>query len=387
MREMKRSTIELGPIRPPSEAASLLIRLSRNCPWNKCAFCPVYKTDKFERRNPEDVIDEIDLMAEAVSKVRSLAGIDSSKESLTAEACLGVIHNPSISELERRIALWLQRGGEHVFLQDADSLIVPAHRVVPILKHLYEKFPSIKRVTTYARSRTLSAKTLDQLKSLKEAGLTRIHVGVESGAKEVLDLMQKGCKPAHHIEGCKKAIDAGFEVCCYVMPGLGGKQYSTVHASETGAVLREIEPHHIRLRSLYVMPGSPLGGMLESGKFELAEEDQMVLEVKTMLEALKGASSRIVSDHDFNLLMEIEGHVTEDADDLMAACNEFLDLPRETRDAFVVARRSGYFRTLSHFLSDPDHVHSFMPAVEKFKELGDGSLAMGMAIGMGIRSI
>jgi radical SAM superfamily enzyme YgiQ (UPF0313 family) len=40
---------EQGPIRPPSEAASLLIRVTRNCPWNRCTFCPVYKGSRFSR--------------------------------------------------------------------------------------------------------------------------------------------------------------------------------------------------------------------------------------------------------------------------------------------------------------------------------------------------
>ena len=34
---------EIGPIRPPSEAQSLLIRVTRGCHWNKCKFCGLYK--------------------------------------------------------------------------------------------------------------------------------------------------------------------------------------------------------------------------------------------------------------------------------------------------------------------------------------------------------
>jgi len=50
---------EQGPIRPPSEAHSLLIRVTRNCPWNQCAFCPVYKDHKFQRRSVEEVKGDI----------------------------------------------------------------------------------------------------------------------------------------------------------------------------------------------------------------------------------------------------------------------------------------------------------------------------------------
>ncbi len=375
---------ELGPIRPPSEAMSLLIRVSRNCPWNKCAFCPVYKGEKFERRDEDDVLAEIDVMGEAAARI---AKRFDGKSKISAQECLEVLRDPYTDETEKRVALWLSRGGEHVFLQDADSLIVPPKRVEGILKRLKGAFPTVNRVTTYARSRTLAAKTVDQLKALHSAGLTRIHVGVESGAKEVLDLVSKGCEPHHHIDGCTRAIEAGFEVCCYVMPGLGGKAHTAVHGAETGRVLREIDPHHVRLRSLYVMPGSPLFEMLRSDAFELVEDEQAIVEIQTILKRLVGARSHVVSDHDFNLMMEIKGHVTDDADALQDIISEFLDLSADIRDAFVVARRSGHFRTIRHFLLDTESIKNFKEAALRLKAIGDGSLAKGMSLSMGPRSI
>ncbi|MEG0157503.1 MAG: hypothetical protein RR661_07620, partial [Anaerovoracaceae bacterium] len=51
--------LELGPIRPPSEAESLLLRVTRNCPWNQCKFCGLYKGKKFSLRDKEEIKAEI----------------------------------------------------------------------------------------------------------------------------------------------------------------------------------------------------------------------------------------------------------------------------------------------------------------------------------------
>jgi radical SAM superfamily enzyme YgiQ (UPF0313 family) len=380
---------ELGPIRPPSESTSLLLRVTRNCPWNRCAFCTVYKGQKFSRRTEEEVMADIDLIRASADRVMERAGLADETElgDLSWETCTDILHSPASSETDKRVALWLYRGGQHVFLQDADTLAIPAHRVATILRHLTLRFPRVNRVTTYARSRTLCAKSPDQLQELRAAGLTRIHVGVESGAEEVLDLTEKGAKPKHHIEGCKKAMAAGFQVCCYVMPGLGGQRYTEVHARETARVLKAINPTHVRLRTLWIYAGSPLDEMRNNGVFEQLDEEDIVREIQRMLRGMKDIDGRIVSDHDLNLIGEIEGHLTEDADKLDHLCRQFLDLEPEVRDAFVTARRSGYFRSLSAFLEEPDAFPTFAPMGKELRKLGNGSLVKGIAIRMDRRTI
>jgi biotin synthase-like enzyme len=377
---------ELGPIRPPSEAASLLLRVSRNCPWNKCAFCPVYKRTKFSRRSEEELIAEIDLLAAAAERVRERAAGSESRD-VTGRDVLAVVNDPASTDEERRVALWLSRGGRHVFIQDADSLAVRTERVIPVLEHLRARFPSIDRVTTYARSRTLANRSPEQLARLRAAGLTRIHVGVESGSDAVLELVHKGCRADHHVRGCTAVREAGFELTCYVMPGLGGRALSEEHARETARVLREIDPHHVRLRTLWIDFGVPLDDLRREGRFEVCEEDEIVVEIRLMLQGLVGAGGRVVSDHDRNLLMEIEGHLTDDAERLDAICERFLSLPGEQRDAFVVARRSGHFRSLDGFLGDPHAVETFALVASELRRRGDGSLVKGMELELGPRSI
>ncbi len=378
---------ELGPIRPPSEATSLLLRVSRNCPWNKCAFCAVYKRTRFSKRPTEDLLAEIDLLAQAAQSVRERASSKGKNGEITTRAVLDLINDPVSTEEERRVALWMSRGGQNVFLQDADSLVRPPGILVPILERLKERFPTVNRVTTYARSRTLAARSPEQLAMLRAAGLTRIHVGVESGSDAVLKLIDKGCRAEHHIIGCKRAVDAGFEVCCYVMPGLGGKALTSEHARDTAAVLKAIDPHHVRLRTLWVDKGSPLEGMRARGEFEMLEEHEMVQEILEMVVGLKGASGRLVSDHDRNLLMDLEGHLSDDSERLEGLCRRFLDLDPEVRNAYIVARRSGYYLTLEAFLSDPGALSTFAPTANELLELGDGSLVKGMERGLRFRRI
>ena len=369
---------ELGPIRPPSESTSLLIRATRNCPWNKCLFCPVYKNVKFEKRDEAAVIAEIDLLADAAARVRARTGLLTDTSELSDESFLSVARDPSATYEERRAALWMHRGGRHVFLQDADSLIRPAHRIEKILRRIQERFPTADRITTYARSRTLAAKSIEQLKSLRAAGLTRVHVGLESGADSVLALVQKGCLAADHIEGIGRAVEAGFEVCCYVMPGLGGKALSEAHVKETARVLRAVDPHHVRLRTMFLTKDIPLFEKVRSGEMTLLEEDEVIAEIRELVSRLRGARGRVVSDHDHNLLMNIEGHLTDDAALIDARLALFLDLPQDLRDGFIVARRFGHLRSLEAFLDNESLQRDLAPTVVSLRQDGDGSLRRGL---------
>ncbi len=369
---------DLGPIRPPSESFSLLIRATRNCPWNNCLFCPVYKGTRFQKRAAHDVIAEIDLLADAANAVRRRVGIGKDTCEISEGAFTGIAHDHTCSYDMRRVALWMHRGGRHVFLQDADSLVRPAEETARVIDHLKRRFPLVDRITSYARSRTLVAKTPEQLETLRLAGLTRVHVGLESGCDEVLAYVNKGCRAEHHINGLRRTRNAGLEVCCYVMPGLGGRALSSIHAEETARVLNEIEPEHVRLRTMFLTEGIPLYDKVKSGDMLLLEEDEVIDEIRTLLRGLKGANTHVVSDHDHNLLMDVKGHVTHDADHLENTLNRFLDLPKETRESFIAARRSGHLRSLEAFLRDPEHPTRYLQAVKGLKEAGQGSLLQGM---------
>jgi radical SAM superfamily enzyme YgiQ (UPF0313 family) len=250
------------------------------------------------------------------------------------------------------VALWLYGGGKTVFLQDANSLVLPAQKLADILFYLREKFPHIERITSYARSRTIArTKSVEDLKLLKEAGLTRLHLGLETGSDFLLQYMKKGVTSEQHIEAGLKILEAGIELSEYVMPGLGGRKWWREHAIKTAEVLNRINPHFIRLRTLMVLPQMPLWEKIQKGEFELQTEEEVVEEIRLFLETLE-ASSYLVSDHILNLLGELEGKIPEEKEKLLKIIDRFLTLSEEEKLNFCLGRRAGLYNTLDD-MKDP----------------------------------
>lgn len=335
-------TFELGPIRPPSEAYSLLIRATRNCPWNKCLFCPVYKGTKFELRTVDEIqhdIEEAKGISDGINQIAWKMGYGGSIREVVA-----MLHDqPEYGQCVRNVALWLFTGGKSAFLQDSNSLVMRTPELVQVITFLRETFPSLNRVTVYGRSHTTARKSLEELRELKATGLDRIHTGLESGHDAVLTYMQKGVTAEQQINGGRKVVESGISLCEYVMPGLGGKKMYHQHVTETAKVLNEINPDYIRLRSLHVHPIMPLWSKIQDGDFELQTEDEVVEEIGTLIENLR-VTSYLKSDHILNLLMEVEGKLPEDKQKCLNIINEYLSLPDEEKLNFKFGRRLGYYR-------------------------------------------
>jgi len=156
---MTQLRFEQGPIRPPSEAYSLLLRLTRNCPWNRCEFCHTYKEEKFSIRTAEEIKEDIDVVQEIVSEINALSWRYGFGGEISAPLVNLILQDPQHdSDGFRSVALWLYSDGKNVFLQDGDNLILKTSELVEILKYLKKAFPSIERITTYARAKTVSRK-------------------------------------------------------------------------------------------------------------------------------------------------------------------------------------------------------------------------------------
>ncbi len=335
---------EQGPIRPPNEAGSLLIRISRNCPWNRCLFCPVYKFDKFSRRSMEDIKKDIDVIARHVEEAAELLSIDSGGGGQGIAKGVNTIYNQRPELLS--VANWLMNAEGTVFLQDADNLVYNGDTLGEIITYIKEKIRGVTRITTYARAKSLAKRSLKELKSIKEAGLTRVHVGLESGCNEVLSFMRKGVTAEEHVEAGRKAREAGLILSEYVILGLGGEKYWMDHALQTAEVLNQIDPDYIRLRTLAVHPFSPLIEALQDGSFTPLADEQVLREERILLEKLEGISSELHSDHILNLLQEVEGVFPEGKKAMLDTIDAYMSLPEEERELFRLGRRTGVFRCL-----------------------------------------
>ncbi|MGD9038841.1 MAG: radical SAM protein [Desulfobacteraceae bacterium] len=270
------------PYRPPSEAGSLLLRVTRGCPWNQCTFCSMYKDTPFEKRPLDEIIQDI--------------------------------------ETARRIYGTRPRT---VFIGDSNSLVLKPDTLAKILGHLYAHFPATERVTSYARAQTLCKKSLEELRLIRQAGLTRLHVGLETGDPELLKEIKKGATPEQMVEGCLRAKEAGFEVSLYVLAGIGGEERWQQHADGTAAVLNQVDPHFIRIRTFVPTPHSPLWDSVQDGSFQPASAETILREQRRLVELLN-VTSQYLSDHISNYV-PVYGKLPDDRSSMLQTIDKALD--------------------------------------------------------------
>lgn len=252
------SGYDFPPFRPPNEAESALIRITRGCPWNKCEFCFMYKSIKFELKPVEEVKSDI-------KKARQI-----------------------------------YREADSIFLGDSDNLV---HKdLAEIVRYIRKTFPETNRITAYARAKTILRKKMEFLTAVRKAGLDRLHFGLESGDEVVLKNLCKGATPEEMIEAGCKAKKAGFEVSFYVISGAGGKERWKEHAINSARVLNKISPDFIRLRTLTIQQGTPLKDKQKKGSFIIASPLERLREVKLFIEELNLEGCNLASDHMTNYL-------------------------------------------------------------------------------------
>jgi len=281
---------DFPPFRPPNEADSALIRITRGCPWNRCEFCSMYKHLKFESKPLAEVKKDI-------VKARKIYGEAST-----------------------------------IFLGDSDNLV---HKDLPeIVAFIRVTFPEAQRVTTYARAKTILSRKTEFLESVRAAGLDRLHLGLESGDAVVLKRLCKGATPEEIAEAGRKAKNAGFEVSFYVLSGAGGRDRWKEHAENSARVLNKARPDFIRLRTLTVQHGTPLDEKYSRGEFVLTPPLERLKEVRIFIENLDVQGCFLASDHLTNYLWAgetviyrgVSGMLPEEKERLIAAVSRSISL-------------------------------------------------------------
>ncbi|NPV92957.1 MAG: radical SAM protein [Firmicutes bacterium] len=269
--------------RPPSEANSLLIQATIGCPHNKCTFCGMYKKKKFRVRPVEEIKEDL----------------------LSARDHYG----PGVQTL---------------FFPDGNTIVMKTDDLVEVIEYARSLFPYLERITVYGSARFLVRKPLADLRRLKEAGLSRIHSGMESGDDVTLQKIQKGATSEEIITAGLRVKEAGIEISEYLLIGIGGVERSREHALGSARVLSAIDPEYIRMRTYTPVPKTPLGQEYLSGEFQLPSPHGALREIRLLIENLEG-TGWLLSDHISNYA-NINGRLSRDREAMLALIDKALSI-------------------------------------------------------------
>lgn len=334
----KEAVFRIGPIRPPSEAESLLLQVTNGCTWNKCKFCQLYRGTKFKAYSADSIkadIDNMVVLADRVRRYQSAEGI------WDIEGLNRQLQSYDGDELQcfYMIANWLIGGGENVFLQDGNTTALSSGRLTDVLVYLKQAFPSIKRITSYGRAENLSRVSAEEFAELKAAGLDRIHSGFETGSDAVLKKINKGVTAEQEITAGRNVKAGGIELSVYFMPGVGGRELTVENAVGTADVINAVNPDFFRIRTAFIKPGTGLYEDFLNGEMTLCSDDEKLIEIRTVIERAEGIDTKLVSDHMINLLQDVEGSLKTDKDKMIGMIDEYLELPETEKKMYQAARR------------------------------------------------
>jgi radical SAM superfamily enzyme YgiQ (UPF0313 family) len=283
-----------GPIyRPPSEADSLLIQATVGCPHNRCTFCMVYKKTKFRVRPTWEILEDLE-------------------------------------EARRQF-------GDRIptlFFPAGNTIAMPTAALAEICRYSHELFPHLKRITVYGSSQFIHRKGAEKMRLLAEAGLTRIHVGVESGDDEILRRVKKGATVEEHIAAGRLLREVGIDISAYIVLGLGGKERTGSHARESARVISEIQPDYLRLRTLVPKVNTPLLADVLEGRFVMLSPHEVLRETRGLIEAID-APTRVVSDHYTNYV-NVSGRLPEDKEAMLRVIDRALARDESTFRPFFI---------------------------------------------------
>ena len=282
--------------RPPSEAGSLIIQLTIGCARNTCTFCAMYKDKNFRIRPLEEVVEDLYMAREYYSRIKV----------------------------------------KRVFLADGDALIVKTKDLLYILEKVKEIFPECERISMYGAPKDILGKTPEELKTLKEAGLDMIYMGIESGDDEVLTFVKKGATQSEMIEAGKKIKDAGMILSVTLISGLGGRRFLKEHAVNSAKVISAIKPEYVGFLTLLVEEGTPMYDQLKNGEIELLKPQEVLEEMKLFISNVDSEGTVFRANHASNYI-PLGGTFNRDKEALLAQIAE-----AEKRNMF----KSDYFRAL-----------------------------------------
>lgn len=265
--------------RPPSEADSFILQATLGCSWNACTYCAMYRSKRYQVRP----LDEL----------------------------LADIHEGGVRQAEEV---------RHVFVADGDPLGMSLEQWEPLLHALAPAFPRLRRISTYATARNVLEKSLEELRRLRELGLSLLYIGPESGDDETLRRLTKGASVADHVEAARKVRAAGMEQSLIFLLGAGGCDRSEEHARASGRLASAMDPRFLSALTLTVVPGAPIS---RQPHFQLPDVPGLLRELRWFIEEAHPRAAIFRSDHASNYL-PIGGRLPRDRASILAAIDEAL---------------------------------------------------------------
>ncbi|MGM0549082.1 MAG: radical SAM protein [Bacillota bacterium] len=273
--------------RPPSEAKSLIIQLTVGCSHNKCTFCNMYKNKKFHIKKEVEIKKEIKA---AAAKYKNI---------------------------------------ERIFLADGDALIIQFDKLLNILKTINNNFTNLKRITSYSSPKSILHKSLNELKELKQNGLKMTYLGIESGADQILEKINKGANREEIIKAGQKLKKAGIINSSTIILGLGGKEKTKLHAQATASIINQIKPDYLSALTLMLPEDAPLYQDVKNGNFEILTPYQTVIELKEIIKRLDLEEQCIFRSNHASNYYAIKGTLPEAKSDMLKKLEYIIDNPQK----------------------------------------------------------
>ncbi|HNY51097.1 MAG TPA: radical SAM protein [Smithella sp.] len=268
--------------RPFSEANSYLLQCTIGCSHNQCTFCGMYKDKKYRERSLAEIMEDITMAKNHYGDL------------------------------------------EKVFLCDGDAIALDMDMLLAILKKLYQTFPSLRHVGSYVGPQSTLSKSLEELKTLRRAGLTKAYIGVETGDDELLQKVKKGVGYDQMLKAGQNLIAAEINLSAMVLLGLAGKgEASKRHALATAKICNEMKPQYLAALTVTPVPGTVLYRQVQKGEFELLNPFETLEEMKQMMENITADGIKFVGTHASNYL-PVTGTLQKDKQKMIAAVNAVL---------------------------------------------------------------
>ena len=269
--------------RPPGEWRSYLLQCTIGCSHNKCTFCAMYKEKQFRVRPLEEILEDIDMALD--------------------------YYGPGV---------------ERVFLMDGDAIVMRTEQLLKILEKLYQNFPNLQKVTTYAGPKSTLSKSMTELKELRAAGLTRAYLGVESGSDAVLTAINKGCTAAQMLKAGQNLVEAGIDLWAILILGLTGQEGDwEEHVLSSAKIINEMKPRHLSAMTFAPAKGTQLGEDVLAGRFKVCTPDHILEECRVLIEHLSVDPLHFTSNHASNYL-PLKGGLPEDRDKFLSMIDQAL---------------------------------------------------------------